>query len=78
MTADEFLTIKEVAALLKLAEKTVYSMAQQHELPVFKIRGQWRFKREDLDRWIEERKALLDPATAGRGTKRGMRKAGRR
>ena len=78
MTADEFLTIKEVATLLKLAEKTVYSMAQQHELPVFKIRGQWRFKREDLDRWIEERKALLAPATAGSGRKRGLPRVGRR
>lgn len=29
MKTDEVLTIKEVAALLKLAEKTVYSMAQQ-------------------------------------------------
>jgi len=31
--ADEVLTIKEVAALLKLAEKTVYAMAQAGEIP---------------------------------------------
>jgi len=37
---DEVLTIKEVAALLKLAEKTVYAMANAGELPAFKIRGQ--------------------------------------
>jgi len=36
---DEVLTIKEVAALLKLAEKTVYAMANAGELPAFKIRG---------------------------------------
>ena len=42
---DEVLTIKEVAALLKLAEKTVYSMANAGEIPAFKIRGQWRIKR---------------------------------
>lgn len=35
--ADEVLTIKEVAALLKLAEKTVYAMAQAGEIPAFKI-----------------------------------------
>jgi excisionase family DNA binding protein len=51
---DEVLTIKEVAALLKLAEKTVYSMAQQGELPAFKVRGQWRIRRSELDRWIDE------------------------
>ena len=51
---DEVLTIKEVAALLKLAEKTVYSMAQRGELPAFKVRGQWRIRRTELDRWIDE------------------------
>lgn len=50
---DEVLTIKEVAALLKLAEKTVYTMANAGEIPAFKIRGQWRIKRTDLDKWID-------------------------
>jgi excisionase family DNA binding protein len=53
---DEILTLKEVAELLKVAEKTVYTMAQERELPSFKVRGQWRFRREDLDRWIEHQK----------------------
>lgn len=38
-TPDEVLTIKEVAALLNLAEKTVYAMANEGELPAFKIAG---------------------------------------
>lgn len=37
---DDVLTIKEVAPLLKLAEKTVYAMAQAGETPSFEIRGQ--------------------------------------
>lgn len=53
--ADEVLTIKEAAALLKLAEKTVYTMAQAGEIPAFKIRGQWRIKRSDFDRWLDSR-----------------------
>jgi excisionase family DNA binding protein len=56
--ADEVLTIKEVAALLKLAEKTVYAMAAAGEIPAFKIRGQWRIRRADLDEWIEDQKAV--------------------
>ena len=51
--ADEVLTLKEVAALLKLADKTVYAMAQAGEIPAFKIRGQWRIKRTELDQWID-------------------------
>jgi excisionase family DNA binding protein len=54
---DEILTLPEVAQLLKVAEKTVYTMAQLGELPAFKVRGQWRFKRVDIDQWIEEQKA---------------------
>ncbi len=54
---DEILTLPEVAELLKVADKTVYTMAQKRELPAFKVRGQWRFKMVDMDRWIEEQKA---------------------
>jgi excisionase family DNA binding protein len=53
---DEILTLPEVAILLKVAQKTVYTMAQKAQLPAFKVRGQWRFKRVDLDRWIEQQK----------------------
>jgi excisionase family DNA binding protein len=45
----EILTIPEVASLLKVAKKTVYTMAQRVQLPGFKVRGHWRFKRADLD-----------------------------
>jgi len=58
---DEVLTIKEVAAHLKIGEKTAYSMAQAGELPGFKVRGQWRFQHSDIVRWIEEQKASLIP-----------------
>ena len=51
--AVEVLTIKEIATVLKLAKKTVYAMANANEIPAFKIRGQWRVKRLDLDRWID-------------------------
>ena len=53
---DEILTLPEVASLLKVAEKTVYTMAQKAHLPAFKVGGQWRFKRVDIDRWIEQQK----------------------
>lgn len=52
---DQILTLKEVAAYLKLAEKTAYRLASEGKLPGFKVGGSWRFKREDLATWIEER-----------------------
>lgn len=56
MQNEEVLKIKDVAALLKVGEKTIYSMSQSGELPAFKVRGQWRFPRKDIDAWIEQQK----------------------
>jgi excisionase family DNA binding protein len=56
VVSDEILTLPEVAQLLKIAGKTVYSMAQKRQLPAFKVGGQWRFQRIDIDRWIEAQK----------------------
>jgi excisionase family DNA binding protein len=56
MSNEEILKLKGVADLLKVGEKTVYSMAQTGELPAFKVRGQWRFSRKDIDAWIEQQK----------------------
>ena len=56
---DPILTLPEVAVLLKVAEKTVYTMAQMGQIPAFKVRGQWRFKHDDIDRWIDEQKAVV-------------------
>lgn len=52
MSPGEVLT-KEVAALLKLAGKTVYAMVAAGEIPAFKIRGQLRFKRTRFDQWMD-------------------------
>ncbi len=56
MSQDEVLTLKEVAALLKIAERTAYMMVQRGDFPGFKVGGQWRFKRKDIDAWMEEQK----------------------
>lgn len=53
---DEILTLKEVAQYLKLAEKTAYRLAAEGKLPGFKVGGSWRFKREDVQKWIEQQK----------------------
>ena len=53
---DEILTLKEVAEYLKLAEKTAYRLAAEGKLPGFKVGGSWRFKKEDIEMWIEKQK----------------------
>lgn len=48
---EHYLTVPEVAELLRLSEKTVYRLAQKGELPGFKAGGSWRFRQQDLDAW---------------------------
>jgi excisionase family DNA binding protein len=48
----EILTLDEVAAYLKAGKRTVYRLAQQGDIPAFKLGGTWRFRRTELDRWI--------------------------
>ena len=54
---DEIPTQAEVARMLKVADETMYTIAQRGVLPAFKVRGQRRFEHDDLDDWIEQEKA---------------------
>lgn len=53
---DDIWTIKEVARYLKIKEKTAYVLVAQGEIPGFKVGGAWRFRRLDIERWIENKK----------------------
>jgi len=50
---DQIMTVKDVASYLKLNERTVYRMATAANIPAFKVGTSWRFKKEEIDTWIE-------------------------
>ncbi|MCG8556774.1 MAG: helix-turn-helix domain-containing protein [Proteobacteria bacterium] len=50
------MSVRDVAEYLNVDEKTVYRLVKRGELPGFKVSGVWRFKREDIDAWIEDQK----------------------
>ncbi|CAB5682829.1 DNA-binding protein [Providencia rettgeri] len=54
--SEQIMTVKDVASYLKLNERTVYRMATSAKIPAFKVGTSWRFKREDIEKWIEEQK----------------------
>jgi excisionase family DNA binding protein len=58
LDSSSAMTVHDVAVYLNVDEKTVYRLAKRGELPGFKVAGTWRFKRQDIDHWIEQRKAL--------------------
>ncbi len=54
MPEPDVLTIHELAALLRVGLKTAYTLAQNGEVPGFKVGGQWRFRRRDIEAWIDD------------------------
>lgn len=52
---EAVMTVKEVSAYLRLAESTVYKLAQEGQLPGRKIGGAWRFSRRGIEGWVGER-----------------------
>ena len=59
---DDILTIEEVARYLRVSERTVYDWAQKGEIPSGKIGTVWRFKKSDIERWVNERLSSNRPA----------------
>ncbi len=57
MNEDEILTVKELAAYLKIAEKTAYRLVSGERLPGFKVGGAWRFRKGVIDEWIKDQSA---------------------
>jgi PTS system nitrogen regulatory IIA component len=54
---DDILTLDEVAKYLRVSERTVYTWAQRGELPAGKIGTEWRFKKDEIEQWVNQRLA---------------------
>ncbi|MCL2129652.1 MAG: PTS sugar transporter subunit IIA [Treponema sp.] len=52
---ENILTIEEVARYLRVSERTVYEWAQKGEIPSGKIGTVWRFKKSELEQWVNDR-----------------------
>jgi len=52
------MTIRELAAYLKMAEKTLYRLAAEGAVPGFKVGGSWRFKKDAIDAWIKNQNTM--------------------
>lgn len=50
MPRKEVITAEEVAKYLRIHPYTVRRLAREGKLPGFKIGGQWRFKKEEIDK----------------------------
>ena len=51
--SSELLTVKEVAAILRVSQPTVLRMIDDGELPAIRVRTQWRIRRSNLDDYLQ-------------------------
>jgi excisionase family DNA binding protein len=56
----EVMTLKQVAIYLQLDVTTIYRLAQSHRIPATKIGRVWRFRKDLIDKWLEDQIEMLD------------------
>jgi len=59
----EIMTIEEVSEYLRVSERTVYDWAQKGQLPGGKLGTTWRFKRSEIENWVNRRLGSSVPPT---------------
>ncbi len=52
---NDIMTIEEVAEYLRVSERTVYDWVQKGEIPGGKIGTSWRFKRSEIENWVNRK-----------------------
>jgi len=51
------MTVKELAAYLRVHPSTIYKLLRLRELPGFRVASEWRFNLATIDRWLLEQNA---------------------
>ena len=51
---DRYMDFKEVQKYLKTAKSTLYRLVQTKKIPAVKVGNQWRFKKDRIDKWLED------------------------
>jgi excisionase family DNA binding protein len=66
---DEIMTLQEIADYLKIAEKTLYGYAQKGLIPAIKIGSAWRFRKANIEAWLDDQRKLTEESTRTRAAK---------
>jgi excisionase family DNA binding protein len=53
--AREIMTLRELADFLRCHPALVYRLVSRGDIPGFKLIGEWRFRRSDIERWLDRR-----------------------
>jgi len=56
MIDDAFLTTEEVLEYLQVNLRTVYRLIKAGKIPAVRVGRQWRFRKHDIDAWLESQR----------------------
>jgi excisionase family DNA binding protein len=70
MIDEAFLTTEEVLEYLQVTQRTVYRLIKAGRIPAVRVGRQWRFRKQDVDRWLESQQGRSARATAVIGAAR--------
>jgi excisionase family DNA binding protein len=65
MSEESFLTTEEVLDYLQVNLRTVYRLIKAGKIPAVRVGRQWRFRKRDIDNWLDTSRS------AGRAADRG-------
>ena len=54
MGYESLMTIEELAQYLRVKKRTIYDWVKKGKIPAVKAVGQWRFKKNLIDDWLEK------------------------
>jgi excisionase family DNA binding protein len=60
MAAKEVMTLREASQYLGISPDTLYKYLNEDKIPAFKLGNRWRFKKDLLDRWMEQKSERPD------------------
>ena len=61
---DVFLTTEEVLEYLQVNLRTVYRLIKANKIPAVRVGRQWRFRKRDIERWLEAQRSAPGPSGA--------------
>jgi excisionase family DNA binding protein len=68
---EVFLTTEEVLAYLQVNLRTVYRLIKAGKIPAVRVGRQWRFRKRDIDAWLDSQRTQSGGAAAGMSVRHG-------
>jgi excisionase family DNA binding protein len=62
---DAFLTTEEVLGYLQVNLRTIYRLIKARKIPAVRVGRQWRFRKRDIDAWLETEHLRAGTSLAG-------------